>query len=227
MPPLIIGHRGAAGLEPENTLRSFRRALSVGVDAVETDVQLTSDGTPVCFHDDNLERLTGHSAPLNNLTLEELRRLDVGQGEQIPTLVEVIQTVRGFAALEIELKSSDCVEAVLKTLKEERIEPSEVIITSFDLSRLRQVKQERPDLRLSVLYTKLPADWLDAALNLGAVAVNLYFLSVTAEWIREAHEANLKARTWTVNEVEYVRRLIDMGVDSITTDRPDILRQQI
>src|SRR5438046_1238870 len=94
---IVTGHRGAAGLEPENTLRSFRRACDLGVDRVETDVHLTRDRRLVCIHDATVDRTTDGSGAVGDLTLEEIRRLDAGKEERIPTLTEAIDVVRGRA----------------------------------------------------------------------------------------------------------------------------------
>lgn len=101
---MLMGHRGAKALEPENTLLSIKRALEIGVDAVEIDVHLTKDQEIVVIHDSTVDRTTNRTGPVGSYTLEDIRKLDAGKGEKIPTLVEVIGLTKGKAKLVIELK---------------------------------------------------------------------------------------------------------------------------
>src|SRR6266511_3945699 len=112
---IVVGHRGAAGLEPENTLRAFRRGIELGVDYVECDVHLTRDGHLAVIHDETVDRTTDGHGPVAGFSLEELRRLDAGQGERIPTLEEVLATTRGHVRLLIELKGARTEEATVQT----------------------------------------------------------------------------------------------------------------
>jgi glycerophosphoryl diester phosphodiesterase len=100
----VIGHRGAAGHAPENTLRSFHKAVELGADMVELDVHLCATGEPVVIHDDTVDRTTDRSGRVRDLSLDELKALDAGDGERVPTLVEVIDEMSGRAALNVELK---------------------------------------------------------------------------------------------------------------------------
>ena len=102
----IIGHRGARGLEPENTIRSFQKALELGVDYIECDVHLTKDGHIVLIHDHTLDRTTNETGDVNDYTFEEIRKLDAGKGKKIPTLQELLDLVRGKVKIHIELKDT-------------------------------------------------------------------------------------------------------------------------
>ena len=116
----IMGHRGAPADEPENTLRSFRRALAVGVAAVELDVQLTKDGRLAVIHDETLDRTTNGRGPVQDFTLAELKRLDAGRGEPVPSLEEVFDLVQGQADLVVELKQPEAAGALLAFFQERR-----------------------------------------------------------------------------------------------------------
>ncbi len=116
----IMGHRGAPADEPENTLGSFRRALAVGVAAVELDVQLTKDGRLAVIHDETLDRTTNGRGPVKNFTLAELKRLDAGRGEAIPSLEEVFDLVQGQAHLVVELKQPEAAGALRSFFQERR-----------------------------------------------------------------------------------------------------------
>src|SRR5205823_15082801 len=113
---LVTGHRGAAGLEPENTLRSFRRACDLGVDRIETDVRLTRDDRLICVHDAAVDRTTNGVGPVAEMSFDQLRWLDAGDGERIPTLEEALATVRGRAVLQIELKGEGTARPTLEVL---------------------------------------------------------------------------------------------------------------
>ena len=110
----IMGHRGAPADEPENTLRSFSRALAVGVAAVELDVQLTKDGRLAVIHDETLDRTTNGRGPVRDFTLAELKKLDAGRGEPVPSLEEVFDLVQGKAHLVVELKQPEAAAALLR-----------------------------------------------------------------------------------------------------------------
>jgi glycerophosphoryl diester phosphodiesterase len=163
LPPLLVGHRGAKAVAPENTMASFRRAWEDGADAVEMDVRLTADGAVVVIHDETVDRTTdGHGAVVE-MSLEELRRLDAGSwfdpayaGERIPTLEEVLAWAQGKVALLIELKypqrrfRPDLVPAVLARLRGSGME-TEVAIISFDGEAIEQVRREAASLPAGVM----------------------------------------------------------------------------
>jgi len=127
---MIMGHRGAAALEPENTLRSIERAIHVGVDAVEIDVHLTRDKRLVVIHDDTVDRTTNGSGTVSSFSLEEIRRLDAGKGERIPTLQEVIDLVRGKVRLVVELKEKGTEGPVSVSIRENGL-LDDVYVISF------------------------------------------------------------------------------------------------
>ena len=220
---IVTGHRGAAGLEPENTLRSFRRACDLGVDRVETDVHLTRDGHLVCIHDATVGRTTDGSGPVREMTLAEIRRLDAGQGERVPTLHEAIETVRGRATLQIELKAEETPAAVIQVLEETGMTAEEVLISGFDMGLIQEVQHRKPDLPVSLLFGDPPSDALARARSLraGSLAINLRF--ITREWVDEAHQAGLEIRAYNPDSREEMERVLALGVDGMGTNRPDLL----
>ena len=142
---IITGHRGAAKLEPENTRLSFQKAIDLGVDQIETDVHLTKDNHLVIIHDATVDRTTNGQGEIADLTLLEIRQLDAGKGERIPTLGEVIEWVRGKVILQIELKGPDTAEPVVRAVEQNGME-REVVLTSFVHDRLRKARQLNPNL---------------------------------------------------------------------------------
>src|SRR5436305_847299 len=137
---LVTGHRGAAGLEPENTLRSFRRACELGVDRIETDVRLTRDGRLVCVHDATVDRTTNGTGAVADMSFNQIRCLDAGQGERVPSLEEALAAVRGQAVLQIELKGEGTAAPTLQVLEAEQVAPPEVLISCFDSPRLEEAR---------------------------------------------------------------------------------------
>lgn len=220
---LVIGHRGAAALAPENTLRSFEAALALGVDQVETDVQVTADGYLVCIHDDTVDRTTNGVGPVSSFTLAEIKGFDAGEGERIPTLEEVLSEVRGRAILQIELKGEGTVEPTLQTLETARIRPDEVVLLCFDPMRLQRVRELRPDLPTCLLFGSAVADAPEQAGALGAQSLSIRFDCLSEEMSLRARERGLGVHVWTPNSREAFSSLLDAGIDGIATDHPDIL----
>jgi glycerophosphoryl diester phosphodiesterase len=224
---IVTGHRGAAGLEPENTLRSFRRALELGVDRVETDVHLTKDGHLVCIHDAAVDRTTDGTGAIRDITLEEIRRLDAGKGERIPTLEEAIQTVRRHAVLQIELKGEGTVEPTLQALEAAGMTPDDVLLTSFSTAYLEEVRARRPDLPVSHLFGDPPPNAVELALSVGAKSLAINQKHLTPEWVNAAHAAGLEIRAWNPDTREEMKRMLVMGVDGMGSNRPDLLLEML
>ena len=218
----VTGHRGAAGLEPENTLRSIRRAIDLGVDRVEVDVRVTRDGRLVVIHDETVDRTTNGHGYVNELTLDEIRKLNAGKGEKVPTLEEVLEITKGKVELQIELKVPEATGSTLRLIEKENAE-GEVIITSFIHDLLRRVHDFNPELRTGALFFNVEGDICRKALNVYSKAVHVYYRNVDAELVRHAHEMGLEIEVWNPDEPKEMMRMIKLGVDSIGTNRPDIL----
>jgi glycerophosphoryl diester phosphodiesterase len=224
-PITVIGHRGAAGLEPENTLRSFRRACDLGVDRIETDVRLTRDGVLVCLHDATLDRTTDGAGKVAEMTLEEIKRYDAGAGETIPTLKEAFEAVRERTVLQIELKGEGVVEPALRELKEMQFAPDEVVFSCFDTGRIRELRSSRTDVTINHLYGEPPSDALEIAEKAGATNIDVNHAHITRELVQSAHLSGMGIYAWTPNDREEMLRLVGLRVDGIITDYPDLLIQ--
>jgi glycerophosphoryl diester phosphodiesterase len=218
----VTGHRGAAGLEPENTVKSFKRALKLGVDQVELDVHLTNDRELVVIHDASVDRTTNGRGYVGDFTLEEIRRLDAGAGERVPTLQEVINVVKGRAVLQIELKGLGVEAAVVHCVEANEV-VDEVVVTSFRHSMVKKVKTLNPRVSTGVLFACLPIDAARLAIDAGAEAVHAHVNYIDAHLVEAAHLCGLKARAWNTDDPEQMRWLIGLGVDAIGSNRPDIL----
>jgi glycerophosphoryl diester phosphodiesterase len=219
-----FGHRGAAGHEPENTLRSVRRALELGADGVEVDVRL-ADGRLVVIHDATLKRTTNGHGRVAAKSFEYLRTLDAGLGERIPTLEEVFETVDRRAVINIELKGKDAAAPVAalvdEFVNEGKWTDEHILVSAFDHEQLAELKQLRTRTRVGALLDKLPRDLARLAGELGAWSVHPSLRRVTLGFVEQAHKLGLKVMVYTVNEAADIARMEAMGVDGVFSDFPE------
>lgn len=218
----VIGHRGAAGLEPENTLRSIRRAIEIGVDRVEIDVRVTKDGRLVVIHDETVDRTTNGHGYVRDMTFEEIRKLDAGKGEKVPTLEEALNLTRGKVILQIELKVAEATEPTIELIEENGAE-REVVITSFIHSLLKKVRYLNPAIRTGALFFDVQEDIFERTISACAEAIHIYYRNITPKLVENAHKRGLKVVAWNPDEVGDMKRIISLGVDAICSNRPDIL----
>ena len=226
---LVVGHRGAAGLEPENTLRGFARALELGVDAVELDVRMTRDGEAVVMHDARVDRTTDGSGRVRKLSLERVRTLNAGQGERVPTLAEILDLVGRRVEVLCELKGA--VKAPLVEEEALRVVAASgcapvVVFTAMRAERLERVRRLEPAARVEPLFRRRPdKSELGALLPLGCVRIGVRHDAVDASLVRAAGAMGLVVRAWNPDSPEEWQRLLDAGVAAIGTNRPDALIQ--
>jgi len=219
---LKIGHRGARAYEPENTLRSFKKALELGVDAVELDVRGTKDGEMVVIHDAEVDRTTKGKGLVGGLTLKEIKELFTEKGERIPTLEEALDFLDKKVKILIELKETGLEGKVLGLIHEKGLEKN-VIIVSFLEEALRKVRELNDEVETGLIYVR-HGNPIRVALELKAnYLLPLYRFTHTAD-VQKAHENGLKVIVWTMNKQEEVSEYMKKGVDGIASDRPDILK---
>ncbi|MGQ9459729.1 MAG: glycerophosphodiester phosphodiesterase [Candidatus Bathyarchaeaceae archaeon] len=219
---LIIAHRGASAYEPENTLRSVKKAQDLGADMIEVDVRTSKDDHIVVMHDETVDRTTNGKGYIKDMTLKELKKLDAGLGERIPTLQEVAQLIRGKAQLVVEIKVPGIEKKVLQILKENELE-RQTLITSFYHPVLRRVKELNPNMRAGVIIASRPMKPAQLALDANSNALFPRYVYVDSEMVEEAHKHDLAVYPWTIDILSEVEPLIKMGVDGIVTNKPDIL----
>jgi glycerophosphoryl diester phosphodiesterase len=244
---LRIGHRGAAGLAPMNTLRSFQRALEVAVDAVELDVQWTADRQLVVIHDDDLAQSTNGQGFVHEHTLAELRRLDAGEGEHIPTFDEVLDYLKGKTLLVVDLKVSGYEEQVLRAMADHGV-AADAMVCSLVPQDLRRVRALAPDVLTAFSYPEDSGGASTKPYLAGVVSLALAFMRATLPWriggmiqVAQADGVMLYHRlvtpavvravqrrggfigAWTVDKPEAIARVRAAGVNSITSNRPDLL----
>lgn len=216
-----IGHRGAAGLEPENTLRSFHRAALEGADALELDLRVTRDGHLVALHDPTVDRTTDGTGPVRLSTLAEVRELDGGMGERIPTFEEVLGATT--IPIHAELKVVEAVEPLTELISGQDIE--RVTPISFDIDALHRLRRLLPDLPVGLIFSGAPPDAAERAQSVGASLASLEAAHLSEEAVERCRQLGLKVTVWTVNEPRQMRQALQLGVDGIVTDRPDLLAE--
>jgi glycerophosphoryl diester phosphodiesterase len=246
-PPLRIAHRGGAGIWPENTLYAFERAANLGMDLVEMDVHASADGVLVVMHDETVDRTTDGSGLIREKTLAELKRLDAGYrwtkdggqnfpfrgiGITISTLEEIFQALPQMPMI-IEIKQAEpSIVDALCTLIRQYGRQEDVIIGSFHVNALREMRQRCPEiatsahadevrafvalnvLRLTQIYSPAPFAF-QVPIRHGKIEI------VTPRFVRNAHARGMQVHVWTVNDPAEVEYLLSIGVDGIITDLPD------
>ena len=221
---LIIGHRGASGYEPENTLRSFLRAYELGANAVELDVHVCKSGEAVVIHDETLDRTTNGTGHIADKTLSELKLLDTGKGEKIPTLLETLTALKGKGITFIEMKSHDCAKPVADAVNDYISHGgslNDVVIISFNHPLLVEVGNYLPDVRIGTTLVGMPVNYADMATQAGAWSVNPCLEFLDEKFVRDAHARGLKLLTWTCNSAESIAKAKALNVDGIFSDYPD------
>jgi len=248
--PLAFAHRGGGKLWPENTMVAFQGAVQLGCRYLETDLRTTRDGVLVTIHDETLDRISDGSGPVHALTLTELKRLDAGyrfspdggqtfpfRGKEVtvPTLAEVVQAFPDICLnLEIKQKEPSLVEALV-TFIEEQDAHDRILVGSFHDRMLKEFRRRtggrvatsaaRWEARLFWLasrlgltrFLRLPYDALQVPPRQGPLPV------VDRRFVQAAHRLGIQVHVWTVDESEEMRRLLNLGVDGLMSDRPDLL----
>ena len=220
---LCIGHRGAMGYEPENTLLAIAKALSLGVDWIEIDVY-NIENNLIVFHDRRLERTTNGTGDICDRSFAYLRSLDAGKGQQIPTLAEVFDTVDIRCGINIELKGNNTAGLVIDLIQEyiERgWQYEDFLVSSFNHYELKQVKDTCPEIAIGILIYGLPLNYLEIAAKLNAVAIIPAIDFVTKELVQNIQNRGFKIFVYTVNQSEDINAMKLLNVDGIFSNYPE------
>jgi glycerophosphoryl diester phosphodiesterase len=222
---LKIGHRGAKGYEPENTLISFEKAIEMGADGIELDVHLSLDGHLIVIHDETIDRTTNGKGVVNQKTLQELKSFTINQKYTIPTLEEVLDLVNQRCFVNIELKNQDTAEKVVQLIEHyisvKNWTHAHFIVSSFDWNALQQVRFLNDEIRIGVL-TETDLDLaISFARFLKAEALHPDFQLLTNEYTAKIQEKGILVFPWTVNEKVDIEIMKSFNVDGIITDFPD------
>jgi glycerophosphoryl diester phosphodiesterase len=220
---LKIGHRGACGEAPENTMASFRTALLIDhADMIETDVWRCKSGEIVITHYEDLAAVTNGTGKVTEKTLPELKKLDAGKGECIPALDELLTFADGKIKLNIEIKQEGIGAEVLEYIKKFWKSPqSNILITSFLFKELENIRKIDSQIQLGVLTESNLDDTLVFARKISAYSINPQFRLINRLFVEKAHQEGFKVFVWTVNESEDIHIVEDMGVDGVISNFPD------
>ena len=233
---IVIGHRGAAGYAPENTVASFLKAVELQVPMVELDVHETKDGVIAVIHDQDVERTTNGQGAVEDMTWSDLQQLDAGswfrpefQGERIPRLEEVFEAIGNKALIDIEVKSGrqlypDIMRKMAALIRKYDL-AERVLISSFHPEYLRQARTLLPESELTLIYSKPRPDVVQEAVREGWHSLHPRWDQVTDELLSEAHENGIRVRPWNLNSVDRMRPFFAMDIDGISSDYPDLAMQ--
>jgi glycerophosphoryl diester phosphodiesterase len=221
---LNIGHMGASGYEPENTFRSFKKALELGADGIELDVRMSKDGVLVVIHDPTVDRVTKnrHHGYVKDMTFEELKKLDVGKGERIPALYEVFEFFKDYKhiKIDIDLKESGLEDKVVDLIRQYNME-NQIIVASFFPDSIYKIKRNNDDILTAFLCKSATKENVYLAKVCKADYIHPYYENVDAEFVKYTKEKGLQIYTWTVNDEKKISDFVKI-VDGIITDYPDL-----
>lgn len=234
--PKIIGHRGACGGAPENTLASIARAAELGAQAVEFDATISRDGHTVVMHDYNVERCSDGDGPVVLKTLDEIATLDAGswfapefKGEGIPLLSDALAlVVEKNLALNLEIKPTlgweePTAKAVAATLQVAWPEGARILVSSMSTLALDVFHALMPDVPLGLIVYAVPANWRERLERHHCLSLHCFRAFVTEELVDQVHASGHRLHVFTVNDEAQARALFAMGVDAVFTDHPDRL----
>lgn len=251
--PLIVAHRGASAFAPENTFAAFQKAIEAGAEGVEFDVRLAKDGVPVVFHDAKLKRIGQKTGGVSDFTSRELCALDAGSwfnlknpkkfraefsAETVPTLAQLFNFLKNYNGLiYVELKHSvaetaSIVETVSRVIRKSDLLPK-IVVKSFDLEAIYRIRRKIPEIRTAALFAPKLLTMLDKEKHLlneareaEADEISIHYSLATQSFIKKARQNNFKTTIWTVNSLIWIRRAIDLGVNTIITNNPAKLLAQ-
>ncbi|QYH36237.1 glycerophosphodiester phosphodiesterase [Salinibacterium sp. M195] len=232
--PRVLAHRGLALDAPENTMLAFAKAVAIGAQYIETDVHASLDGVSVVAHDPSLLRVAGRDIKVEQLTMAELRRIDLGEGQGFCSLAEALDAFPE-TRFNIDVKSRGAVAPTARTIREAKA-IERVLVTSFDEKRRAATAAQLPGVASSASARQFLLALMSAKTGVspamrraltGLVALQvpekaLGLRVTTQRVIQRVHALGLEMHVWTINEPQRMRHLLDLGVDGIVTDRADL-----
>ncbi len=227
---LVIGHSGGKAVAPENSLKAFQKAIELKADFIEFDLRLSKDGEIVIMHDEDAIDITGHNRLVYEMALKELKQLDIGEGEKVATLMELINLTKGKIGLLSDIKVPGVTLDFVNILRKNGLIESS-IASCFEVVELLKIKEIEPTLKLGYLipraltYKRIVKRYVQRAGKNEFYAIHPNHQVVDREFVELAHDNGLKIHVWTVNEESLMRKLIDLDVDGIMTDDIALLNQ--
>lgn len=222
---LRIGHRGAAGHAPENTLAAIQKGIALGVDFVELDVRRTADGVLVILHDATVNRTTDGKGRIDRLSFREVRKFNAGNGEHVPTLEEVLKIAAGKAGLMLELKAEGVARQTVESVREAGFQ-SPVIYASFLHKELTHVRAADPEASLMVLFDGLSRASVARAIQHRSSYVGLRHDKATRALVDSFHRADLLVFVYTANTPRDIQHALSLDVDGVISNFPDRIAGQ-
>lgn len=218
---LVVGHRGSMGTEPENTIRGFKKALDFGVDLVEFDVRMARDGKLVVIHNPRVDKTTNGRGKVRDFLFKDLRNLDAGQGEKIPTLGETVNLLKKLPIkMMLEIKEPDTAEKVVSFIKREGIQ-DRVLVVSFRPKVIKRIKEKDPSIMAGIIFFKFLGTALPLVKKLNADFACVYHLMLNKRTVKKFHNNNVLINAWPVNKPRDIKRMMKLEVDMITSNYPD------
>ncbi|MFW9934745.1 MAG: glycerophosphodiester phosphodiesterase [Candidatus Thorarchaeota archaeon] len=224
----VIAHRGT-GIGPrENTLQAFKTAISWGVDCIECDIRSSRDGVAIIIHDLSLDRFASATGKVADYSLSELKAIEIGKGERIPTLTEFFDLVapEKDIGIDLDVKVIGMEAPIMDKLQEYDL-VHRTMISSFIQPVLKEVRSLNEDIVTALLYEYDLRNPVEVAKGLGCTAINPQLHLIDSSLIAKCHREGLKINPWVINEPEEMRRFIEYGVDGIITDLPRRLLEML
>lgn len=222
---LKIAHRGAKAYEPENTLKSFQKALDLNADGIELDVHLSSDGHIIVIHDETIDRTTNGKGLVNTLSLSELKSFLIADQLEIPTLIEVFNLIDKKCLINVELKGPGTASKVVSLIEEYILDKNwnyeHFIISSFEWNMLEEVHNLNSNIAIGVLTEEDVDKALAFGESIKAKAIHPDFQLLNSENTKKIQEKGFLVLPWTVDSEEDIRRVKSYNVDGIISDFPD------
>lgn len=218
---IIIAHRGASAHAPENTLLSYERAWNFGADMFELDVHQSADGQLVCIHDSTIDRTTNGTGEISSMTYREIQKFDAGMGQKVPLLEDALKFARGRIQVNIELKTAGVEEDIVNIVSDLGM-TNDIMVSSFLHLILSEVKDLDERIRIAILVQNEIDNLAKYAHEIGVYSINPAKELVSPMLTTNAHKLGIKVFPWTVNVEGTMRQLLELGVDGLITDHPDL-----
>lgn len=220
-----VGHRGAMGYEPENTLASFKKAIDLKADMIELDVHVCKSGEVVVMHDETVDRTTSGTGKIEDKTLTELKGLHMDKNQKVPTLEEVLDIVDKKIKVNIELKDQGTAQPV-RAIIEQYIEKNgldydDFIVSSFNHGELEELRKIDPEARIGVLSETVPPTLIRFAKKIKAYSINTPINRIDKKFVDKAHKNGFKVFVFAANDTDEIRKAKDINVDYICSNFPD------
>ncbi|MFW9882113.1 MAG: glycerophosphodiester phosphodiesterase, partial [Candidatus Thorarchaeota archaeon] len=227
---LIIAHRGASNIAPPNSIKAFQKAIELKADFIEFDVHQSKDHEIVIIHDNYITNINGQKKFVKDMELNQLKAIDIGEGENIPTLKELIKIAKGKIWLQCEIKAPNLSKVLVKILIKENLTKSS-IISSFMFNELLEFQRINSDLKLALL---IPPEvysvdklikYCQKAVDNNFYAVHPCYTSINKEFVKFIHDHDMLVNVWTVNIESDIKKVLQMHVDGIISDDIQLVKK--